>query len=187
MIGGLETAEMPTDAVEVGRVSEAWGVKGWFKVLPFSGEPEAIFSSKRWFLLPTERGIQTFDGVAKLSVKEAKEHSGAVVACAHGVVDRNGAEALRGSRIFISRSSFPTAKVDEYYWVDLIGLDVVNLEDEALGTVHELLSTGAQTVLVLRYFQAGKVQERMIPFVSAFVDKVDLQARRIRVDWQAHY
>lgn len=187
MIAGLETAEMPADAVEVGRISEAWGVKGWFKVLPFSGEPEAIFSSKRWFLLPTERGIKTFDGAAKLSVKEAKEHSGAVVACAHDVVDRNGAEALRGSRIFIPRSSFPTAKVDEYYWVDLIGLDVVNLEDEALGTVHELLSTGAQTVLVLQQFQDGKLQERMIPFVSVFVNNVDLQARRIRVDWQADY
>ena len=187
MIAGLEAAEMPSDAIEVGRISDAWGVKGWFKVLPFSDLPEALFSSKRWFLLPTERGIKTFEGVAKLSVKEAKEHSDTVVACAHEVLDRNGAEALRGCRIFIARSSFPTADTDEYYWVDLIGLDVVNLQDEALGTVRELLSAGPQTVLVMEYLQDGKLQERMIPFVAAFVDDVDLVAKRIRVDWQPDY
>jgi 16S rRNA processing protein RimM len=187
MILGLEAAEMPPDAIEVGRISDAWGVKGWFKVLPFSAQPEALFSSKRWFLLPTERGVKTFEGVAKLAVKEAKEHSDTVVACAHEVVDRNGAEALRGCRIFIARSSFPTADTDEYYWVDLIGLHVVNRQDEALGTVRELLSAGPQTVLVMEYLQDGKLQERMIPFVAAFVDDVDLVAKRIRVDWQPDY
>ncbi len=187
MLPGLEAAELPADAIEVGRIADAWGIKGWFKVLPYSADPEALFSSKRWFLLPTERGAQTFTGVARLAVKEAKEHSDSVVACAHDVNDRSAAEALRGARIFISRSSFPTAGDDEYYWVDLIGLDVVNREDQALGTVRELLSTGPQTVLVLEYQESGKACERMIPFVSAYVDDVDLKARRIRVDWQTDY
>ena len=137
--------------------------------------------------MPTERGAQTFTGVARLSIKEAKEHSDTVVATANGVDDRTAAEALRGSRIFISRSHFPKAAEDEYYWVDLIGLDVVNREDVALGVVKELLSTGAQTVLVMDYQEDGKICERMIPFVSAYVDDVDLKARRIRVDWQADY
>ena len=187
MLTGLEAAEMPADAIEVGRIADAWGIKGWFKVLPYSADPEALFSSKRWFLLPTERGAQTFTGVAQLSVKEAKDHSDTVVATAHGVDDRTAAEALRGCRIFVSRSSFPTAAKDEYYWVDLIGLDVVNRQDEALGVVKELLSTGAQTVLVMEYPEDGKTCERMIPFVAAYVDDVDLKARRIRVDWQADY
>jgi 16S rRNA processing protein RimM len=187
MLTGLEPAELPADAIEVGRIADAWGIKGWFKVLPYSAHPEALFSSKRWFLLPTERGAQTFTGVARLAVKEAKEHSDTVVATAHGVDDRTAAEALRGSRIFVSRSSFPTAAADEYYWVDLIGLSVVNRQDEALGSVKELLSTGAQTVLVLEYEQDGKPFERMIPFVAAYIDDVDLQARRIRVDWQTDY
>jgi 16S rRNA processing protein RimM len=187
MIAGLEAAEMPADAIEVGRIADAWGVKGWFKVVPFSAQPEALFSSKRWFLLPSERGVKTFEGVAKLAVKEAKDHSDTIVACARDVLDRNGAEALRGCRIFIARSSFPTADTDEYYWVDLIGLNVVNREDEALGTVRELLSAGPQTVLVMEYLQDGKLQERMIPFVAAFVDDVDLVAKRIRVDWQPDY
>jgi 16S rRNA processing protein RimM len=188
MIAGLEAAEMPADAIEVGRIADAWGVKGWFKVLPHSTDPEALFSSKQWFLLPTERGPKVFEGCASLQVKEAKEHSASVVATAHHVLDRNAAEALRGSRIFISRSHFPTAAKDEYYWVDLIGLDVVNRQDEVLGVVKELLSTGAQTVLVLEYTEEeGKPLERMIPFVSAYVDDVDLKARRIRVDWQKDY
>jgi 16S rRNA processing protein RimM len=188
MIARLEAAEMPADAVEVGRIADAWGVKGWFKVLPHSADPEALFSSKNWYLLPTERGHKAFDGCVFLRIKEAKEHSALIVATAQDVADRNAAEALRGSRIFISRSSFPTAAEDEYYWVDLIGLDVINRQDESLGTVKELLSTGAQTVLVLEYLgQDGKPQERMIPFVSAYVDDVDLKARRIRADWQSDY
>ena len=187
MLTGLEAAELPADAIEVGRIADAWGIKGWFKVVPHSADPEALFASKNWFLLPTERGAQSFTGVALLSVKEAKEHSDTVVATANGVDDRTAAEALRGSRIFISRSHFPKAAEDEYYWVDLIGLDVVNREDVALGVVKELLSTGAQTVLVMDYQEDGKICERMIPFVSAYVDDVDLKARRIRVDWQADY
>jgi 16S rRNA processing protein RimM len=110
-----------------------------------------------------------------------------VVASARDVADRGAAEALRGARIFVARSSFPTTAIDEYYWVDLIGLDVVNREGVALGQVRELLSTGPQTVLVISYKQDGKPQERMIPFVATFVDDVDLAARRIRVDWQADY
>lgn len=187
MLPGLKPAELPADAIEVGRVADAWGIKGWFKVLPYSADPEALFSSKRWYLLPTEKGVKTFTGTGQLAIKEAKVHSDSVVATAQDVNDRTAAEALRGARIFISRSSFPTAATDEYYWVDLIGLDVVNRQDETLGTVRELLSTGAQTVLVLEYLEDGKVCERMIPFVSAYVDDVNLQERRIRVDWLADY
>ena len=122
-----------------------------------------------------------------LRVREAKEHSDAVVARADGIDDRNAAEAIRGARVFIPRSSFPTASDDEYYWVDLIGLDVVNREGVHLGKVKELMAAGPQTVLVIEYEQDGKLEERMLPFVSAFVDNVDLRARRIEVDWQPDY
>ena len=184
---GLEPAELPADAIEVGRIADAWGIKGWFKVLPHSASPEALFSSKRWYLLPTERGVKTFSGSMLLRVREAKEHSDTVVASAHDVDDRAAAEALKGARIFIPRSSFPTAGDDEFYWVDLIGLSVVNREGVELGRVKELLSTGPQTVLVIEYEEAEKTAERMIPFVSAYVDAVDLAAKRITVDWQPDY
>ena len=184
---GLESAELPADAIEVGRIADAWGIKGWFKVLPYSASPEALFSSKRWFLQPAERGAKTFSGTVLLKVKEAKEHSDSVVATSAEVPDRNAAELLKGARIFVSRASFPTPETDEYYWVDLIGLEVINREGVALGAVRELLHTGPQTVLVLAYEEEGKAKERMIPFVSAYIDNVDLAGRRITADWQPDY
>jgi len=191
MLPTLETAELPADAIEVGRIADAWGIKGWFKVLPHSASPEALFSSKRWYLLPPDRPMKAavpWTGALLLKIKEAKDHSDSVVATSLDVVDRNAAEALRGARVFVLRSSFPTAAPDEYYWVDLIGLDVFNREGEGMGQVKELLSTGPQTVLVLTYTDTeGKEAERMIPFVAAFIDAVDLPGRRITVDWQADY
>jgi 16S rRNA processing protein RimM len=201
----LETAALPADAIEIGRITDAWGIKGWFKVLPHSASPEALFSSKRWFLLPPDRPMKpkrATDGVASkaeptawiepllLSIKEAKDHSDTVVACAQGVDDRNAAESLRGARIFVPRSSFPTAADGEYYWVDLIGLHVVNREGVDLGHVKDLMSTGPQTVLVIEAVpeaEGGKPVERMIPFVANFVDDVDLPGKRITVDWQPDY
>jgi 16S rRNA processing protein RimM len=192
VLPALEAAELPADAIEVGRIADAWGIKGWFKVFPYSADPEALFSSKRWYLLPAEKGAKTFSGTQLLRVREAKEHSGTVVASAQDVDDRNAAEALRGARIFVARSSFPSTAKDEYYWIDLIGLDVVNREGVNLGRVTELLTAGPQTVLVLSFDQldaqgASKAAERLIPFVSAFVDDVSQSERRITVDWQPDY
>ncbi len=191
MLPTLETAELPADAIEVGRIADAWGIKGWFKVLPHSASPEALFSSKRWYLLPPDRPMKAtipWTGALLLKIKEAKDHSDSVVATSLDIVDRNAAEALRGARVFVPRSSFPTAGQDEYYWVDLIGLDVFNREGETMGQVKELLSTGPQTVLVLTYTDTeAKEAERMIPFVAAFIDAVDLPGRRITVDWQTDY
>jgi len=181
MLPTLEAAELPADAVEVGRIADAWGIKGWFKVLPHSARPEALFSSRRWFLRAP--GGETY----RLPVREAKEHSDCIVAASNEVPDRSAAEALRGARVLVPRSSFPTPDDGEYYWVDLIGLAVVNREGVALGTVRELLATGPQTTLVLDAESDGQPVERMIPFVSAFVDDVDLAARRITVDWQPDY
>jgi len=191
MLASLDPAELPADAIEVGRIADAWGIKGWFKVLPHSASPEALFSSKRWYLLPPDRpmkAVTPWTGALLLKIKEAKDHSDSVVACSADVPDRNAAEALRGARVLVPRSSFPTAAVDEYYWVDLIGLDVVNREGESMGQVKDLLSTGPQTVLVLGFLDAeAKEAERMIPSVAAFIDAVDLAGRRITVDWQADY
>ena len=192
MMPSLDTAELPADAIEVGRIADAWGIKGWFKVHPYSADPEALFSSRRWYLLPAEKGARTFSGTLLLRVREAKDHSGTVVASAHEVDGRDAAEALRGARIFIARQNFPTAATDEYYWVDLIGLDVRNREGVVLGQVKELLTTGPQTVLVIAEETvdaagAPATVERMIPFVAAFVDGVDLPGKLITVDWQPDY
>ena len=151
MLPQLESAALPADAIEVGRIADAWGIKGWFKVITHSASPEALFSSKRWYLLPSDRAplaphAQALAGPVILKIKEAKDHSDTVVASAHDVPDRTAAEALKGARVFISRSSFPSTADGEYYWVDLLGLDVVNREGVALGQVKDLMSTGPQTV-----------------------------------------
>jgi 16S rRNA processing protein RimM len=103
------------------------------------------------------------------------------------VDDRGAADALRGARIFVPKSGFPAAQKDEYYWVDLIGLDVINREGQRLGLVRDLLSTGPQTVLVIDDIQEAQTVERMIPFVAAYIDDVNLTERRILVDWQPDY
>ena len=183
----LDAATLPADAVEVGRIHDAWGIKGWFKIIPYSASPEALFSSKRWYLQPAERGARHFEGTVLLRIVQAREHADSIVASAEAVPDRDTAEKLKGARIFVPRSSFPTPNDDEYYWVDLIGLDVVNREGAVLGQVRDLLQTGPQTVLVLAAEQDGEPVERLIPFVSAYVDSVSLAERRIVVDWQLDY
>ena len=193
----LTSSVLTGDAVEVGRVLDAWGVKGWLKILPHSNAPEELFSATTWFLQPPEAkfrpGFNAFAGTVSVGVDEAKTHSDSVVAKLTGLDNRTPAEALRGARIFLPRSSFPAASADEYYWVDLIGLHVVNREGIALGCVRDLMATGPQSVLCVEYTTEpveGVIAvsaERMIPFVSVFIDNVDLAAKRIMVDWQPDY
>jgi 16S rRNA processing protein RimM len=189
----LEPAELPSDAIEVGRIADAWGIKGWFKIIPYSASPEALFSSKRWFLLPPEKrsGVVAkeplFSKPQLLKIRIAKEHADTVVVQADGVDDRNTAELLKSCRIFISRQSFPSAAKDEYYWVDLLGCEVVNRDGMSLGKVKDLMSTGPQTVLVAEREVEGKAVETLIPFVDAYVDTVSLADKRITVDWQLDY
>lgn len=178
----------PEDAVEVGRVADAWGVKGWIKVQPFSSDPQGLLASRTWFLRPPEAGPASGPKPsalpALLHITAARRHGDSVVAGAQDVADRNAAEALRGARIFVSRSVFPKAAEDEYYWIDLIGMAVVNREGHALGTVTGLVDTGPHTVLQIEQSEgAPDAVQRMIPFVAAYVDDVSLAERRITVDW----
>lgn len=175
----------------------AWGIQGGIRVQAFASEPKALFSSRRWFVRPPELAaaapkIAAHGVPPLLRITQAKSHGGDVVAMAQELPDRTAAEAMRGARIFVARSSFPTAGEGEYYWIDLIGLEVINRQGEALGRVIDLLDTGAHSVLRLRRPEAAESAapeqaERLIPFVGAYVDDVDLAARRITVDWGPDY
>ena len=184
----------PTDAIEVGRVVDAWGIKGAIKVKPFASDPQALFSSRRWFLQPAEVNPSRPDPLAGqraaqvprvLRVSKAQEHGDVIVVNSPDIPDRNAAESLRGVRIFVSRASFPTPDPDEYYWIDLIGLNVVNRQGEALGVVDSLIDTGPHSVL--RVLPEGGGEDRLIPFVAAYIDDVSLAERRIQVDWGLDY
>ena len=183
----LQAVDLPPDAIEVARIGEAWGIKGWFKVVTHSAAPQAVFSSKRWYVQPAQRGARTFAGTLLLPVSQTKAHGDGLVAASLAIPDRTAAELLQGARVFVPRSSFPTPEADEYYWVDLIGCQVTNREGVALGTVTELLHAGPQTTLVLQYDAQGKTAERLIPFVGVFVDTVQVADKTIVVDWQPDY
>lgn len=183
----LATTTLPADAVEVGRIADAWGIKGWFKLIAYSSDPQALMNAPSWFLQPAERGAKNFNGTVLLPLSQVRWHGDSLVATSAEVQDRNGAEALRGARIFVAREHFPQADDGEYYWVDLIGLAVRNREGVELGCVKDLLSTGPNTVLVVGYEADGKPQERMIPFVDAYIDHVDLPGKTITADWQPDY
>ena len=195
-MSSMMPSALPDDAIEIGRVLDAWGVKGWLKILPHSTLPEALFSAKSWFLQTPDAkfrpGFSAFSGTVAVKIDEAKTHSDSVVAKIAGLDDRDAAEALRGCRIFLPRSSFPAATKDEYYWVDLIGLKVINREGVVLGCVRDLMATGPHSVLCVEYTTlreggSSVVDERMIPFVAVYVDAVDLSAKCITVDWQPDY
>lgn len=186
---------LPDDAVELGRIQDAWGVKGWVRIHPHSADTSALLASSDWYLQPPEarfaRGFSAFSGHVQAHVAEIKTHSDGIVARLEGMDDRNAAEALKGVRISVPRSAFPPAADGEFYWVDLIGLDVVNREGVHLGVVRDLMPTGPTSVLVMEYTETvdgvDKTAERMVPFVAAYIDDVDLKARRITADWQTDY
>lgn len=190
---GPEPAELPADAVEVGRVLGPWGVQGSIRVQPYSASPEALFSCRQWYLqAPSPPRPASLQGTRLVSIREVRAQGNVIVANAEQIADRTGAESLQGARIFISRAAFPSLAEGEYYWVDLIGLAVVNRQGLALGEVTDLMTTGPQQVLVVRdrgvsATPSGAVPERLIPFVDAYVDAVDLQGRCITVDWQPDY
>ena len=183
---------MPADAVEVGRIIGPWGVKGEIRVKPFSSDAKVLFSSTDWFLQandqprpPGARPLQALP--AQVRVSRARGHGDAVVATVLGLSDRDQALALSGARVFVSRASFPaTSHDDEFYWVDLIGLSVVNRAGLVLGSVIGLIETGPHSVLRVQPPQDG-ADECLIPFVAAYVDNVDKAARLITVDWEADY
>lgn len=176
----------PDDAVEIGRVLGAWGIKGWFKVQPYAATPRGLLEARPWYVRPDGDALP--GAPRALDIAEARAHGELVLATSPQCADRDAAEALRGWQVCVSRKAFPPADIDEYYWVDLIGARVVNRQGETLGTVSSLLDTGVHSVLVVAP-EAGSApaSERLIPFVSAYVDAVDLAARRIDVDWGLDY
>jgi len=173
--------EIPSDLVVVGYVSGAYGLQGWVRIKPHSAEADALLHAKTWWLGNPELPQQLRD----VDMMQAKSHSGDVVARLVGVGDREAAEALRGTVVQISRKHFPTLDDGEYYWVDLIGLDVENLQGERVGKVDGLMDNGAHPILrVSAPGDAPDLQKEMlIPFVDQYVKTVDRAASKIVVDW----
>jgi len=175
----------PDDLVLVGYIAGAYGLNGWVRVRPHSAEADALLHAKTWWLDKPE--------IRDVARMQAKMHSGDVVAQLMGVADRNAAEALKGASVQIARSHFPALDDNEFYWVDLIGLEVQNLQGEQLGRVLDLMDNGAHPILrvAVPATQTEETkttqQELLIPFVDQFVIEVDRSAKKITVDWGLDY
>lgn len=156
----------------MGRVAAPYGVKGWIKVVPFTSSPGTLRTFPSWWL---GRAGQW----QEVEVVESAVHGAALVARISGYGAREQAARLRGLEVAVPRGALAATAPGEYYWADLIGLEVVNIEGQSLGTVASVFSNGAHEVL--RVAQDGR--ERLLPFVVAVVKKVDLAARRLDVDW----
>lgn len=178
--GGGITA--PVDLVQVGYVSGAYGLQGWVRVTAFSSTADALLNAKTWWL---DKPV-----LHDIDVMQAKMHSGDVVVQLMGIAGRDAAEALKGTAVQIQRSHFPALSDGEFYWVDLIGLAVVNLQGESIGIVHDMMDNGAHPILrVLPAAAAPSDQatEILIPFVDQFVKTVDQQEKKVVVDWGLDY
>jgi len=172
---------VPDDLVLVGHVVGAYGIKGWVRIKPYSADADALLHAKTWWLdKPVLRDVD---------VMQSKVHGEDVVAQLVGIADRNAAEMLKGTVVQVRRSHFPSLADDEFYWVDLIGLTVENLQEESLGTVADLIDNGAHPILRVQAQIKGdkpendKPKEWLIPFVDQFVKTVDQNAKKIVVDW----
>jgi len=163
--------------VLVGRIVGVSGTAGAVKLESWTDPRMQIFRYQPWILksAQAEREVRGCSG---------REQGKGMVATLPGVADRENASALIGTEIWVLRSSLPKPKDGEYYWTDLEGMDVANLQGVSFGRVSHLFATGANDVLVTR----DGDRERMVPFVlDQFVKQVDLQARRILVDWDADF
>ena len=177
------------DLIELGAISEAQGLQGQVKVRPHSSDPVALLSSKQvWLSLIPRRDAGVSPSIEQASltqykVKNAKMHSGNVVMVLEGVTDRDQALALKGARILVARDTFPKAESDSYYWVDLIGCQAINLQNESLGEVLDVTENGAHGVIAIGD-AATKEMRYLVPFVKEVVQNVDLPNKLITLDWQ---
>jgi 16S rRNA processing protein RimM len=173
----------PSDLVLVGHVLDAQGIKGLVKIKPYSKEPLALLSAPLvWLSKPPV----TAEFARPMVVKTAKEHSGQILLGLEDINDRDQALILKGSEVYIRRADFPEEEVDSFYWVDLIGLPVVNEQGQSFGVVVDLMDNGAQSILCVRL--EDQKEDRLIPFIGSVIKSVNKDVndpqRQIIVDWQ---
>lgn len=176
---GAPSAQKPLDArrILLGRIHGAFGVRGELKLESFTDPARSIFRYQPW-TLRSPQGVER-----ELSDARGRETAKGIVATFPGVDDRDAADALRGTEVWVPRAVLPPPKPGEYYWVDLEGLRVVNLEGADFGTVSHLFSTGANDVLV-----AQGDRERMVPFIEPeYIRSVDFDAGVVTVDWDPEF
>ncbi|AJP47828.1 ribosome maturation factor RimM [Rugosibacter aromaticivorans] len=167
--------------IVLGRVIAPFGVRGWLRVHPFGDDPLSWVKIPQWWLSPTADAPP--DRWTAYVPEVIKTHADSLVAKLADVDDRDTAESIDGCFIGVAREDLPPVKLGEYYWDDLTGLTVVNLQGQLLGSVKSLLETGAHDVLVVGFAK----NERLLPFVEHVIKVVDVSGKVIYVDWEADW
>jgi 16S rRNA processing protein RimM len=171
------------DAIVVmGEIVGSYGVRGWIRVRPFTEVPETLLEYPTWWVRPARGGA--WREVRKV---DGRTHSGELLAGLDGMDNREAALAMKGAEVGVPRSALPAARGDEIYWEDLTGLSVVNRAGNLLGVVSGMTEHGAHPLLKVTRPAGVAGPERLIPFVPAIVERVDVAARRIDVDWGEDY
>jgi len=162
--------------IKVGKVSGVFGVKGWVKVFSYTETKENILRYNPWHLSKAETQ-------KTINVMEGALQGKSIIALLEGVDDRDKAAALLGSDIYIKPEQLPKAQKNEYYWSDLIGLEVETVTGVGLGIVSTLMETGANDVLVVQ-----DERTRAIPFLQGqTIVNIDLDVGKITVDWDPDF
>ncbi|WP_395377083.1 ribosome maturation factor RimM [Marinicella sp. W31] len=160
---------MSAGLITVGKISGHFGVKGWVKVISYTEPRNNIFSYSEW-LIENENHVLT----------QGKPHGKQLIAKLDGFDVREHSEVLIGKNICIEKSQLPDLGAEDFYWCDLVGLEVINQHTQSLGTVTTVFATGANDVLVVK----GE-EEILIPYIpDMYITEVDIEAGHIVVDWE---
>ena len=178
-----------SDLVELGWLRGAYGLRGWVNVQPYTIGGEVLRATHQWWVRPPVSQTRAGTAWGSVQVTSVRTQGTGLVAKWRGCDVREAAQAFRGWRVAVPRAAFPPLPEGQYYWVDLIGAVVVNRSGQQLGIVRGLRSNGAQDLLEVERTDAQDSTSNLIliPMVAAYVEAVELAARRIRVDWEAHW
>ena len=157
--------------VAVARIGKAHGLRGEVTVQVLTDSPDERFVPGATFATePSSAG--------PLVVRTARDHNGVLLLGFEGTEDRNGSEALRGTKL-LDEVLEESGDEDTWYERDLVGLKAVTVGGDEVGVVTALRSGASQDLLVLRLTDG---REALIPFVSAIVPEVDIEGGRVVLD-----
>lgn len=168
-----------SDVLIIGSIGAPYGVKGWVKINSFTQNKDSIFDYAPWNASLSQGGNQV------LNVDQWRYHAKSLVAKLEGVEDRNAAELIKNAQISIQSSQLPELDND-FYWKDLIGMQVVTEQGYDMGVVKDMFETGANDVMLVKakINDAFGQKERMLPFLhDSVVLSVSKDGNIITVDW----
>ena len=160
----------------IGRLGRPYGIKGWIHAFAESDQADSLLKYSPIY-------IDNGAGWKELEIDQKKAHGKSFILHVKGMDTPEEVRRLTSKHVAITKSQLSRLEEDEYYWADLIGLNVVGVDGVQFGQVKELVRTGPHEVLVVE-----GVSRHLIPFLlDKYVMKVDLAKKEIIVDWDPEF